>query len=296
MRGPVAPPPDPLAESPELPYDDGVVRVAALRPGHATSGVDTVHFRVHARAGRVVVHHRLPPERVDNDIAELIADELFRTGLVAGTDMFERILVGVVRSSVEGELPAWDVFYRNTLAKIRGHWAGTWESGTQLAGMAPVYRRAADLVVPGRALDIASCFGFFPMLLAETGRTVVASDLSRGGMRLLAAVAARRRVEVGTLTCDAAAVPLPPKSVPAVTVLHLLEHLDPEHARAVLAEAIRIAQRRVVVAVPLEDEPDPVYGHVRTFDLPELQVLGLETGLPHTVSEYHGGWLVLDID
>ncbi|MGW6331790.1 mycofactocin oligosaccharide methyltransferase MftM [Nocardia rhamnosiphila] len=296
MSGPITALPDPLAESPEAAYDDGVVRVAVLGSGQNAPGVDTVHFRVHARAGRVVVHHRLPPERVDNDIAELIADELFRTGLVAGTDMFERILVGVVRSSAGAALPAWDGFYRNTLAKIRGHWSGIGASGTQLAGMAPVYRRAADLVGPGRVLDIASCFGFFPMLLAETGRTVVASDLSRGGMRLLAAVAERRGVAVGTLTCDGAAVPLPPRSVPTVTVLHLLEHLDPYHARAVLAEAIRIAQRRVVVAVPFEEEPDPVYGHMQTFDLPELQVLGLETGLPHSVSEYHGGWLVLDTD
>jgi hypothetical protein len=55
------------------------------------------------------------------------------------------------------------------------------------------------------------------------------------------------------------------------------------------------ARRRAVVAVPFEDEPTPAWGHVRTFDRDDPRALGAATGLPFTVTEHHGGWLVIDI-
>ncbi|MFI5066195.1 MAG: hypothetical protein ACHP9Z_19765, partial [Streptosporangiales bacterium] len=78
-----------------------------------------------------------------------------------------------------------------------------------------------------------------------------------------------------------------------VSVIHLLEHVTPEHGRAVLGEALRVARGQVVVAVPFEDEPSAVYGHVRTFDLATLTALGESTGHRCSVHEDHGGWLVL---
>ena len=36
------------------------------------------------------------------------------------------------------------------------------------------------------------------------------------------------------------------------------------------------------------------WGHVRTFDLADLDALGAATGQPYTVEEHHGGWLVVD--
>ena len=62
-----------------------------------------------------------------------------------------------------------------------------------------------------------------------------------------------------------------------------------------LAEMLRVARRRAVVAVPFEDEPTPAWGHVRTFDRDDLRALGAAAGLPFTVTEHHGGWLVIDI-
>uniref|UniRef100_UPI002454FDD4 mycofactocin oligosaccharide methyltransferase MftM n=1 Tax=Nocardia farcinica TaxID=37329 RepID=UPI002454FDD4 len=190
---------------------------------------------------------------------------------------------------------AWRLFYDNTLAQIRRCWDSPNPPPTHIAQIAPVYRRALGLVPPGRVLDMGSCFGFFPLLLADAGQhRVLATDLVPGSMNLLRTIAQARGSAVGTMSCDAAAVPLPDRCVDTVTVLHLLEHLDRAHGRAVLAEAVRLAAQRVIVAVPFEDEPDPSYGHIRTFDTGELSILGIETGLPFTVAEYHGGWLILD--
>lgn len=99
------------------------------------------------------------------------------------------------------------------------------------------------------------------------------------------------------MTCDAARVPLPDGTADTVTVLHLLEHLDANSAKSVLREAMRLACRRVIVAVPFEDVPRACYGHVQRFDLGTLRDIaeawrasGVRTG----VHEYHGGWLILD--
>jgi hypothetical protein len=58
---------------------------------------------------------------------------------------------------------------------------------------------------------------------------------------------------------------------------------------------LRVARRRVVVAVPYEDVPEPVYGHLRTFDHADLDALGAATGARHRVDDDHGGWLVVDL-
>ncbi|WP_424852046.1 mycofactocin oligosaccharide methyltransferase MftM [Streptomyces sp. SAI-170] len=291
---------DPLAPSAPGLYVDHLVRV--VRHDRVAQGapsqpiVRTDHFTLHRRGRRIELGHRLSPGQLDNDLAGLLAEELFAPGWLSGSDVFERVFTGVVRSCVDGPLPAWTTFYDNTLTRIRQYWQ-TPEPAvhSSIAGFAPVYRRTLDLVGPGSVLDLGSCFGFLPLLLAERQeRTVIASDLSRGTMRLLGTVAGARGLMLDVLVCDAAQVPLPDASVDTVTVVHVLEHLDPEHGDAVLQEALRLARRRVVVAVPYEDEPTAAYGHVRCFSPRQLAALGRRTGHRFQVGSFHGGWLVVE--
>lgn len=264
----------------------------------------TPHFEVLRDDHGLEVRHTLTLDRLDNDLAGMLAEELFASGVLSqvlddepvDNDLFERLFVGVVRSTATDPALAWRAFYANTLTAIRECWAapGARAPGSQIADMAPVYERAARLAPPGTVLDLGSCFGFFPLLLAENGaHQVVASDLVPGSMRLLGAVAHDRSAPLRTLVCDARRVPLPHRAADTVTVLHLLEHLDAASGRAVLREAVRLAAKWVVVAVPFEETPNAAFGHVRRFDLPELRALGAETGTPYTVCEHHGGWLVL---
>ncbi|MFI1165494.1 mycofactocin oligosaccharide methyltransferase MftM [Streptomyces sp. NPDC020801] len=304
---------DPLAPCPSGAYADQLVRVIRDSPlaGAATPQpiVRTEHFTLRRRGRRVELSHSLRPEQLDNDLAGLLAEELFAPGWLSGSGIFERAFTGVVRSCVDGALPAWTTFYDNTLARIREYWQTPTPAGhSSIAGFAPVYRRTLDLIAPGTVLDMGSCFGFLPLLLAERSEEgaapdgvrerhmppVIASDLAQGTMRLLDAVARPRGLRVATLACDAARVPLPDGSVDTVTVIHVLEHLDPGHGDAVVEEALRLARQRVVVAVPYENEPTAAYGHVRCFDPDQLAELGRRTGHRFSVAEYHGGWLVLD--
>jgi hypothetical protein len=249
----------------------------------------TPRFCVHRGDGWLTVEHDVRPDELSDELAVLLVAELIDGGALRGRSEFEAVFTGVVRSTVDGAVPAWLRFYRNSLALL--------ESGT--AAFAPVHARAQALVAGPQVVDLGSCFGFFPLRLARYGFDVVATDLSDPAMRLLDLAAAALQRPVRTVGCDAAAVPLPDRCADTVTALHLMEHLDDATIDAALREALRLARRRVVVAVPLEDRPQECYGHIQRFDLTRLRQLGARwcaayPGLTAMVDEFHGGWLILE--
>lgn len=235
-------------------------------------------------AGRV--RHAIRADELSNDLAGWIADDLVVPGLLDPAG-FEEAFVAVVQD-VD---PAWTAFYRNTLRAL----ASGREPGGTNAGMAPVHDRAAALAVGPHVVELGCCFGFLSLRLAADGHRVTAVDLVPGTARLLGTVSAALGTPVTTLAGDALAVPLQDAAADTVFAVHLLEHLPRGLDVTVLAEMLRVARRRAVVAVPFEDAPTPAWGHVRTFDRDDLNDLGAATGLPFTVTEHHGGWLVIDV-
>jgi len=282
---------DPLAAIARGRYEDDII-VVTRRP-HGSSGMKTPHFEFWTEGGKLHVAHSLAPHHIDNDLAGVLADELFGPGWVSGSEAFERVLTGVVLTSAVDPGAAWELFYRNTLDRLARPQAIEAPGAGSLAAYAPVYAHALTLVPPGSALELACCFGFLSLQLAARA-TVTASDVTANTVRLLAAVAPRLGYVLDTLVCDGARVPMPDRCFDTVLAVHLLEHLEPDHAAAVVVEAQRLARRRVIVAVPFEDEPTRAFGHVRTFILDDLHSLGRESGWTYTAYEHHGGWLVLD--
>ena len=309
MRTLAAAPIDPFCDVVDGRYEDAlvvVVRRIGAWPRRGRGSARTLHFDIVTHDHRLVVTHDVRPEDVDDDLAGVIVDELFTPGWVRGSEMFERIFTGVVRTSATDALESWELFYRNTFRRLTsglqpggvGTTAATRASGScghgSIADYAPVYDRAVGLVRPGSVLELGSCFGFLALRLAAAGHRTTASDVSAGTVRLLASIAPRLGVPLETLLADAARVPLADGFADTVIVIHLLEHLEPEHGDKVVAEAIRCARRRVVIAVPLEGEADESYGHLRTIDLDDLRTWGRASRVSFEVAEHHGGWLVLD--
>jgi len=234
------------------------------------------------RAGSTVqVNHCLTSAEIGECLVPLITEQARHLGL--SQREFEHVLVGIVRTTVADPVEAWTTYYRNSLDDLL--------SGR--ADFAPVHLRAAASI-HGSVLDLGSCFGFFPLRLAMQGCSVTATDLSAGTMNLLATVAPRLGATLDTAVCDASRIPFDDNSVDTVTALHLLEHVDADTGSRILAEALRVARYRVVIAVPFETETTVCHGHVRTFDQRALAELGRSTGEPFETSEYHGGWLVID--
>ncbi len=280
-------------------YRDELVEVRAQvgpTPRHDLHMVRTPHFDLTTVAHRAVVVHRVPPDRIDDDLSGLLADELFQPGWLRGGELFEHLFTGIVLSTDADPLVAWERFYRRTLDRV----SATLDAGPRtgahgtIADYAPVYARVEQLLAAGTVLELGSCFGFLALRLAQAGREVTASDVSPGTVDLLRAVAPRLGVALATRVDDAARVRAADRSVDNVLAVHLLEHLDAAHGARVVAEALRVARRRVVVAVPLEDEADATWGHVRTISLTDLDAWGRATGLPYRVDDHHGGWLVVD--
>ncbi len=283
-------------------YIDELVSVAAGDAALARTDiriVRTAHFELWRHDWRLVVRHRVPADDVDDALTTVINDELFGPGWVTGSEMFERIFTGVVLTSAPDPVDAWLLFYRNSLRRYDAalDQAPDEPGRDALADFASIHRHA-DTLVPENAsvLEIGCCFGFLSLRLARTpGRSVIASDLSAGTVGLLGEVAVRLGVRLRTLVADAARIPLPDASEDVVLLVHLLEHLDDHHGRLALDEAVRVAARRVIVAVPYEEEPTPAYGHIRTIDEADLRAWGANTsGWTWTVHEHLGGWLVLD--
>lgn len=234
------------------------------------------------RAGSTVqVNHCLAAREIGECLVPLITEQARHIGL--SQSEFEHVLVGIVRTTIADPVEAWTTYYRNSLDDLL--------SGR--AEFAPVHERAAASV-RGSVLDLGSCFGFFPLRLAMQGCSVTATDQSAGTMNLLATIAPHLGARLDTAVFDAARIPFDDNSVDTVTALHLLEHVDAETGSAIVAEALRVARCRVVIAVPFETETTVCHGHIRTFDETALAELGLSTGQPFETSTYHGGWLVID--
>ncbi|MDJ0392816.1 mycofactocin oligosaccharide methyltransferase MftM [Rhodococcus sp. G-MC3] len=238
-------------------------------------GLSSGTIELNRAAGSLTVRHALNSSHLGEGLLPQI------TAMNLGQREFELVIVGLVRSTVPDPVESWATYYRNSLDDLL--------SGA--ADFAPIHERAESLV-DGSVLDLGSCFGFFPLRLALRGVQVTATDLSEGTMRLLRTVAPHLGVTLDVITCDAAGIPVADNSADTVTALHLLEHVD--DGACIIDEAVRIARRRVIVAVPFEAEATACHGHVRTFDADALRTLGSGTGLPFEVDEHHGGWLVLD--
>lgn len=261
---------------------------------------ESPHFAVFSLGDAIAVLHRLEPAEIDNDLAELVAGELVRPGHVTIPRAFERCFAGVVLSSAPSSREAWRVFYDNTLSKLQQVVSGSYpgrDSGP-VAVFGRIYQHARALVAGSSLLDVGTCFGFFPLLLQRLDAQInlVALDVSAPILEL-ARDAAGSRHHIGTVTfvCgDACSLPFASGSFDTVTALHVLEHLTPSSASRTLQEMCRVARHRVIVAVPMEEEPDPTYDHVQRFDRDSLINLGEKTGWRCSFEDYLGGWVVLE--
>lgn len=260
-----------------------------------SDGGGGLDLRIEVRASRLHVSYHLPDERLDNGVVGLLVAAWPADAPPLGEDLLGRIVIGIVRTAHPGAATAaWGRFHTRTLRRLA---SPSLLDGDDVDAFGRIHRRAIAAVRGRRVLDVGSCLGFLPLLLARHGHDVVASDRDVGACQLVAAVAAELGTPLSVLAADAVALPLPDASLDTVTAVHVLEHLDVHTGDAVVAELCRVAARRVVVAVPYEAVPDPRFGHVRRFDDRLLHEIGAgprAAGWSSHLAHGDGGWLILD--
>lgn len=281
-------------------YRGDRVTVRARRPGGRAVLpylVRTPLFDVARRDDGLLVEHGLSADEVSDDLAGLLSEQLFLPGWLRGAALFEEVFTGIVRTCHADGPQAWTAFYRNTIDAIDRAIESPGGQGS-IAGFAPVHAHVGELVSDAGVLELGSCFGFQSLRLARSRTPVIASDISAPSVELLADMSRRLDLPVRTVTADAAHVGLPDRVCGTVLAIHLLEHVDDQHAVAIVREACRLASRRVVVAVPFEDEPSEQFGHLRRMTTDDLWhwAGAAPGGWSADVHEHHGGWLVLDRD
>lgn len=275
---------------PRGPARDGVWHGSVVRVRRQTAhGLLAERFRVMADQPFLDIEHAVSCEELNDDLAVELAGDLIRSAGALTQREFEEALTGVVLTTDAEPLVAWRNYYENSLSRLA--------SGE--ATFAPVHQHAMDLVVGSSVFDVGSCFGFFPIALARSGYRVIGSDITAPTMGLLAAFTDATGLRVPTVVCSAGNLPASSGSVDTVSILHLLEHLATEDLLSTIRDAVRVARHRVVIAVPFEEVPTECFGHVQSFTLESLMALAAsiraeDSTLVTSVSEHHGGWLVVD--
>jgi ubiquinone/menaquinone biosynthesis C-methylase UbiE len=235
-------------------------------------------------AGVLQIAHPFDEETIYDSVVVDGLVSLVEAGVLSGQENFESAAVGIIRTSAATSADAWSAFYDNSIRELR----------CGASAFAPVHRRARSLATGSSILEVGSCFGFFALACAMDGYDVSACDISPGAVSLLACASRRLGVPVDAVVGDATALPFDDDSVDMVSLIHLLEHLDARGVEAALSEALRVARRRVVVAVPFEEEPSPHFGH--RLRLTEKDLHSWANSVAHSGAEVfvdHGGWLVL---
>ena len=261
----------------------------------------TPHFLIHE--GRI--RPRPGSDGISNELAGHIAAELGPLGLVPDGRAFERVFVDTVQATHPDPAQAWNLFYGNTMRRLRRPDPG----GTgSVATFARIYEHVMSLIRGTTVLDVGCCFGFLPLLAADRDPRlrVVGTDLVPSAVALADRISRAQGSRARFAAADLMALPVADEAVDTVLAVHVLEHLPAEVSALALAQLRRVARHRVVVAVPLEAAPDPTFGHVQAFDLGRLARIGAAPESPETpespespgwsqdVYAADGGWLVLD--
>ena len=198
----------------------------------------------------------------------------------------------------------WRHFSLNTLDRLRARLdAGPGPAGgSHTAVFAGVYRRILECRVGDSLLDVGSNLGHLPVLLAERAPEVavvgcdvrpeaiaccdeLAAATGAGATFRLADVLAPEFGEVGRFD--------------TVTAVHVLEHLAEDELPVALGQLLAVCRRRLIVAVPYEETPQPLYGHRQAFTPAKLTgwgewcVAALGGGRSRC-EDVGGGFLVVD--
>lgn len=137
---------------------------------------------------------------------------------------------------------------------------------------------------PTSLLDIGSGRGTFlwPLLDAFPALEVIALDVSAQRVSDLEAVRRGGVANLRALQLDATSIALPDKSVDIVTALEVLEHLEQPLLAA--REAVRLAQRFVLVSVPSKPDDNPE--HIQLFTAVTMTALLTAAGARSVKTEY----------
>ncbi len=189
-------------------------------------------------SGQSLILHTFNERTVDEDLAGIVGEELGPVVVATERDLGDAPHA-ILGSACPGHSPLerWRQYSLNTLVRLRALLdQRSVDVGTQphIAQFAAIYRQVLRHMVGESLLDVGTSPGFLPILAAERspGLRVVgcdvrflAWDMLKPGFRQLG-------------------------DFDTVTAIHLLEHMSEEQMLTATANLLKVAARRLIVAVP----------------------------------------------
>lgn len=283
----------------------------------------TPHFVVcqePSKDGKAVLMHTFEEATIDEDLPAMVSDELGPLGIIGSAHEYDQTLRAIVASTcstsltcsycgrIHLDLPAvWRQYCLNTLRRLRPLIAqqrgASHLADSHVVQFAAIYRRVMECSTGVSLLDVGSSLGFLPVLLAERfdRMSIVGCDKRQDAVACATDLARAAHTDrVAFLVRDVLAPDfIQVGRFDTVTAVHLLEHLSEEELAVALTNMLRVAARRLIVAVPYEEHVQTLYGHEQAFTREKLQIWGnwcvetLGTGR-YWCEDVSGGLLVVD--
>jgi SAM-dependent methyltransferase len=262
---------------------------AALTQRFAEGGYqaqETPHFLLFTRSAAPanILVHRFSPDELHADIKHFVTLELKPLGILDRAQRFGEILAGVVGSFFPEDVRrAWSYFGANTLQRFLIYLSTVstppYPDYTSIGSFATQYKRICELCTGKTFLDAGCESGFLPILIAERipfMTRVVGVDIRPAMFEVVRELARERHlVNVEFIQADLLAQDFAELGqFDTVTAVGVLEHFSEEDMYRVLTNLLSVTAQRLILIVPYEQEPEPVYGHEQTFTRTKLEGVG----------------------
>jgi SAM-dependent methyltransferase len=255
--------------------------------------------------------HTFDQSDIDADLICYIEQELSAHGFILTEKDFGAVLFAVLASTFPSprHQPAiWRRFCVNSLTKMRDQLnhppAISPSTVSYITPFAAIYRRVFELFVGQSFLDVGCSFGFLPVLMAEQAKdvTVMGCDLNRDTLGFAMDLATTTGVQQALFSLQDVLDPTIRclGSFDTVTALHLLEHLQNQDMPVALSHLLQMTSKRLIIAVPYEEQVQVLYGHIQRFTPEKLHSWGrwsidtLEGRGRYWCEEVMGGLLIVE--
>lgn len=233
---------------------------------------------------KIILVHQLADDELDNNIGQYLMQELAPHGLMTSESAFGAALVGVVNSTnPHHPADAWGLFSLNTLQRLREQIDNPPANNDKhdfITPFASIYRYLFSQKVGTSLLDVGCACAFWPLLVAEreAGKhtRIVGADNRQEAITLsqnmaaLANINGVKFVQSDLLTPDFAEL----GTFDTVTAIHLIEHIPEGKLPDALTNLLKATRKRLLIAVPYEQQAEIAYGHEQVFSHEKLERWG----------------------
>jgi SAM-dependent methyltransferase len=234
---------------------------------------------------KLILMHLFKPEEANADLICFIKDELPTSGIIPTSREFGATLFAVLASmypAPRNQQAIWLHFCLNSLNRLRDQIVHPQASAparvSYISPFAAIYRRIFELVTGQSLLDVGCSFGFLPVLMSERAPTmhIIGCDISADAISFTSSLANAVKSQNITLTQkDVLSEDFPELGrFDTVTVIHLLEHLAEEDMPTALDHLLQVTKKRLLIAVPFEEQAHKAYGHEQVFTPKKLRQWG----------------------